>query len=306
MVSRRVAQVPRTRATCGGVFEGGASVGLGGKLSAPSKLVIDLVVGVCSVRMSEPREHGEGEEEEEGEEEWESEDSWESDLDSEAEIAELMQMDLVDDSANTGKQEYLAKCSELQIVPVAMFIAKLECEHINLRHHGMGVKGARALAAALLANAKIRSLNLGDNWFGDEGVHAVAEVSRLHSAPPHGRDARPREATAFPAPATLCACHRTRLDHRMAYMAGPGLQLDDHVARPFGQPHWPARREGAVPPAAGTPPRLPACSPAAAPPARRRSAPPAPGRARARTRRSPSTCMWCAYGMRTCYVCARR
>ena len=72
----------------------------------------------------------------EGEEEWESEDSWESDLDSEQEIAELMQIDLVDESASTGKQEYLAKCSELNIVPVAMFIAKLECEHINLRHHG--------------------------------------------------------------------------------------------------------------------------------------------------------------------------
>ena len=131
-------------------------------------------------------EAGEGEEGEEGEEEWESEDSWESDLDSEAEIAELMQMDLVDDSANTGKQEYLAKCSELRIVPVAMFIAKLECEHINLRHHGMGVKGARALAAALLANSKIRSLNLGDNWFGDEGVHAVAEVFlALHGTARH-------------------------------------------------------------------------------------------------------------------------
>ena len=141
--------------------------------------------------MSEPLEHPHGQEgEEEGEEEWESEDSWESDLDSEAEIAELMQMDdLVDDSASTGKQEYLAKCSELRIVPVAMFIAKLECEHINLRHHGMGVKGARALAAALLANSKIRSLNLGDNWFGDEGVHAVAEGSHLHHAPPHGRHA---------------------------------------------------------------------------------------------------------------------
>ena len=41
-------------------------------------------------------------------------------------------------------QQRRSKCSELQIVPVAMFIAKLECEHINLRHHGMGVKGARA------------------------------------------------------------------------------------------------------------------------------------------------------------------
>ena len=155
------------------------------------------------VTMSEPREQ---EGEEEGEEEWESEDSWESDLDSEAEIAELMQMDdLVDDSASTGKQEYLAKCSELQIVPVAMFIAKLECEHINLRHHGMGVKGARALAAALLANSKIRSLNLGDNWFGDEGVLAVAEVTRLPALRATARPPRPamQKPLPSPAPATL-------------------------------------------------------------------------------------------------------
>ena len=153
--------------------------------------------------MSEPLEHPHGQEgEEEGEEEWESEDSWESDLDSEAEIAELMQMDdLVDDSASTGKQEYLAKCSELRIVPVAMFIAKLECEHINLRHHGMGVKGARALAAALLANSKIRSLNLGDNWFGDEGVLAVAEVAclpALRATARPGARARPCRSHCLP------------------------------------------------------------------------------------------------------------
>jgi hypothetical protein len=28
------------------------------------------------------------------------------------------------------------RCSELKIVPIAIFIAKLDCEHINLRHHG--------------------------------------------------------------------------------------------------------------------------------------------------------------------------
>tara|TARA_B100000459_G_scaffold133704_1_gene88983 strand:+ start:180 stop:536 length:357 start_codon:yes stop_codon:yes gene_type:complete len=36
--------------------------------------------------------------------EWESEDSWESDVDSEAEIAELLQLDMSEGSANTGKQ----------------------------------------------------------------------------------------------------------------------------------------------------------------------------------------------------------
>jgi len=102
-------------------------------------------------------------------------DDW-SDLDSETEMAELLQFEIADVAADTGKREYIARCEELRIVPVAMLIAKLECEHINLRHHGMGVKGAHALAAALEANTHIKSFNLGDNWFGDEGAAALAAV----------------------------------------------------------------------------------------------------------------------------------
>ena len=70
------------------------------------------------------------------EEDYDSDDTWESDLESEAEIAEIMQLDIAEDTSDTGKKEYLAKCSELKIVPIAMFIAKLDCQHINLRHHG--------------------------------------------------------------------------------------------------------------------------------------------------------------------------
>ena len=69
-----------------------------------------------------------------------------SDADSEVEIAELMGMPV---EASSGKQEYLTRCTELKIVPVAMFIAKLECEHVSVRHHGLGPKGAQAVAAAL-------------------------------------------------------------------------------------------------------------------------------------------------------------
>jgi Ran GTPase-activating protein (RanGAP) involved in mRNA processing and transport len=105
----------------------------------------------------------------------EGEDAW-SDADSEAEIAGLMQFDLSDEAPGTGKSEYLAECESRKIVPVAMFIAKLECSQINLRHHGMGVNGAYAVAAALQVNTHIRSLNLGDNWLGDEGAMAIAAV----------------------------------------------------------------------------------------------------------------------------------
>ena len=43
------------------------------------------------------------------EDEYDSDDTWESDLDSEAEIAEIMQLDIAEDTSNTGKKEYLAK-----------------------------------------------------------------------------------------------------------------------------------------------------------------------------------------------------
>ena len=35
---------------------------------------------------------------------------------------------------------------------------------------------ALAIAAALRANTVIKSLNIGDNWFCDEGVHAIAQA----------------------------------------------------------------------------------------------------------------------------------
>ena len=40
-----------------------------------------------------------------------SDDTWESDLESEAEIAEIMQLDIAEDTASSGKKEYLAKCA---------------------------------------------------------------------------------------------------------------------------------------------------------------------------------------------------
>ena len=43
------------------------------------------------------------------EEDYDSDDTWESDLESEAEIAEIMQLDIAEESSVSGKKEYLAK-----------------------------------------------------------------------------------------------------------------------------------------------------------------------------------------------------
>ncbi|KAL1523572.1 hypothetical protein AB1Y20_018508 [Prymnesium parvum] len=168
---------------------------------------------------------------EEGEEEWESEASWESDVDSEAEIAEIMQLDLTEEAQQSGKQEYLTKCSELKIVPVAMFIAKLECEYINLRHHGMGVKGAICISAALMVNQKIRSLNLGDNWFGNEGVHAIAEVLSTNTT----LTSLNLSDNRIGLPGARSLCRRLQDNNSLAELNLKGNKLDDRAAVPLSE-----------------------------------------------------------------------
>ena len=133
--------------------------------------------------------------------------------------------------ASSGKQEYLTRCTELKIVPVAMFIAKLECEHVSLRHHGLGPKGAQAVAAALRTNATIISLNLSENYFGGAGIHALAEVAASllppsaplpspHSTPP----ARISAASAPSHPPAPTAPPRPPI-----IRAGAARQPDAHV-----------------------------------------------------------------------------
>jgi len=117
-------------------------------------------------------------EEQEGEEEGE----FYSD-DSDAEMDEIANLELefpLEDARRAGKQEYLEKCAELKIVPIALFLAKMEADHVNLNHHGMGVKGALAVAACLKANDKILSINLGDSWLGDQGSAALADVLAIN------------------------------------------------------------------------------------------------------------------------------
>lgn len=69
-----------------------------------------------------------GYDEEAGEEE-----EWDSDEDSDAELEDIANLELefpLEDAQKAGKQEYLHRCAELGIVPIALFIAKMEVEHI--------------------------------------------------------------------------------------------------------------------------------------------------------------------------------
>ena len=66
---------------------------------------------VWQVSMEPTEEALQDQEEDEEDEDYDSEDTWESDVESEAEIAEIMQLDIAEENANSGKKEYLAKCA---------------------------------------------------------------------------------------------------------------------------------------------------------------------------------------------------
>uniref|UniRef100_A0AC11ETU1 Leucine rich repeat containing 74A n=1 Tax=Ovis aries TaxID=9940 RepID=A0AC11ETU1_SHEEP len=66
----------------------------------------------------------------------------------------------------TGQKElYLEACKLVGVVPVSYFIRNMEESYVNLNHHGLGPKGTKAIAIALVNNYRIKSLDLSHNQF---------------------------------------------------------------------------------------------------------------------------------------------
>ncbi|NXG30804.1 LR74A protein, partial [Dromaius novaehollandiae] len=78
----------------------------------------------------------------------------------------------------TGIELYLEACRLLEAVPVSHFIQNLAKPYINLNHHGLGPKGAKAIAIALVSNATVTHLELEDNWILAEGAVYLAQMLR--------------------------------------------------------------------------------------------------------------------------------
>ncbi|XP_006864853.1 PREDICTED: uncharacterized protein C14orf166B homolog [Chrysochloris asiatica] len=79
----------------------------------------------------------------------------------------------------TGQRElYLEACKLVGVVPVSYFIRNMEEPYMNLNHHGLGPKGTKAIAIALVSNTTIVSLELEDNCMMEEG--ALSLVQMLH------------------------------------------------------------------------------------------------------------------------------
>uniref|UniRef100_A0A8B9S468 Leucine-rich repeat-containing protein 74A n=1 Tax=Apteryx owenii TaxID=8824 RepID=A0A8B9S468_APTOW len=78
----------------------------------------------------------------------------------------------------TGIELYLEACRLLELVPVSHFIQNLAKPYINLNHHGLGPRGAKAIAIALVSNATVTRLELEDNWILAEGAVCLAQILR--------------------------------------------------------------------------------------------------------------------------------
>ncbi|XP_006157133.1 leucine-rich repeat-containing protein 74A isoform X1 [Tupaia chinensis] len=77
----------------------------------------------------------------------------------------------------TGQKDlYLEACKLMGVVPVSYFIRNMEDSHMNLNHHGLGPRGTKAIAIALVSNTAITKLELEDNCIMEEGVLSLVEM----------------------------------------------------------------------------------------------------------------------------------
>ncbi|NXE12384.1 LR74A protein, partial [Lophotis ruficrista] len=81
-----------------------------------------------------------------------------------------------------GAELYLEACRLTEVVPVSHFIQNLSKPYVNLNHHGLGPKGVKAIAIALVSNGTITHLELEDNCILAEGAIYIAEMLRENSS----------------------------------------------------------------------------------------------------------------------------
>ncbi|XP_016075863.1 PREDICTED: leucine-rich repeat-containing protein 74A [Miniopterus natalensis] len=77
----------------------------------------------------------------------------------------------------TGQRElYMEACKLVGVVPVSYFLRNMEESYLNLSHHGLGPKGTKAIAIALVSNTAVVTLELADNSIMEEGIQSLVEM----------------------------------------------------------------------------------------------------------------------------------
>ena len=71
---------------------------------------------------------------------------------------------------------YQRQCTAVGIRPQAKVANALQTPMVDLKHYGVGARGAIAIGACLHAEAKIHELCLTDNLLGEAGGYAIAHA----------------------------------------------------------------------------------------------------------------------------------
>ncbi|XP_054096206.1 leucine-rich repeat-containing protein 74A isoform X3 [Callithrix jacchus] len=75
----------------------------------------------------------------------------------------------------TGQKElYLEACKLVGVVPVSYFIRNMEESYMNLNHHGLGPRGTKAIAIALV--------NISNNQLGLKGARIISDFLETNTS----------------------------------------------------------------------------------------------------------------------------
>ncbi|XP_052212583.1 leucine-rich repeat-containing protein 74A-like isoform X2 [Dreissena polymorpha] len=132
---------------------------------------------------------------------------------------------------HTGKTSYIDTCKKLGVVPASFFLRHMHDPHLNMRHHGLGPAGMRALAESLSTNSQVLQLDLSDNSLGPHGGIAVCEmlkencfITELNLSENHlGTECAPALANIMQQNSTL------------THITLAGNDFDDHSAPYFAE-----------------------------------------------------------------------
>ncbi|KAK3733911.1 hypothetical protein QZH41_000981 [Actinostola sp. cb2023] len=81
---------------------------------------------------------------------------------------------------NKCKDVYSRACRDLGIVPASIFLKQCDTSSIELKHYGVGFKGARAVAMAMKYNQTVQTLNLHDNDIREAGIRDICDMMTIN------------------------------------------------------------------------------------------------------------------------------
>lgn len=85
------------------------------------------------------------------------------------ETKQIIQTEII--RAKKHNDIYANACKNLGIIPVSYFAQRTHSEEVIMRHHGLGPKGAQAIAEELEENVDIVHLDLSDNYIASGGFY---------------------------------------------------------------------------------------------------------------------------------------